>query len=235
MSHNFRQRNTTFLVWVPINDFILQRYETRAVSAHNRIETGVFGFLYNCIARWRHQMDTFSAFLGPLWGESSGRRWIPLTKASDGELWCVLWSVLDKWLSKQSSHLWFEMPSRSLWRHYNGSLSNQYFWTNRWLLSTLIASDACRLPHLKNMRISYYFAPSCGYSCCLNSTRCTGNCKLELPVTDTDRSMKPRLLISNDGLGAISYAVQYQQHGGIWCWWRDNWSFTDLIYLLFSI
>ena len=28
---------------------------------------------------------------GPLWGESTGHRWIPLTKASDTELWCFLW------------------------------------------------------------------------------------------------------------------------------------------------
>ena len=29
---------------------------------------------------------------GPLWGEFTGHRWIPLTKASDAELWCFLWS-----------------------------------------------------------------------------------------------------------------------------------------------
>ena len=28
---------------------------------------------------------------GPLWGESTGYRWILLTKASDAELWCFLW------------------------------------------------------------------------------------------------------------------------------------------------
>ena len=27
---------------------------------------------------------------GPLWGESIDDRWIPLTKASDVELWCFL-------------------------------------------------------------------------------------------------------------------------------------------------
>ena len=27
---------------------------------------------------------------GPWWGESTGHRWIPLTKASD---WCFLWSA----------------------------------------------------------------------------------------------------------------------------------------------
>ena len=30
---------------------------------------------------------------GPLWGEFTGHRWIPLTKASDAELWCFLWST----------------------------------------------------------------------------------------------------------------------------------------------
>ena len=30
---------------------------------------------------------------GPLWGKSIGHRWIPLTKASDAELWCFLWSA----------------------------------------------------------------------------------------------------------------------------------------------
>ena len=30
---------------------------------------------------------------GPLCGEFTGHRWIPLTKASDVELWCFLWST----------------------------------------------------------------------------------------------------------------------------------------------
>ena len=30
-----------------------------------------------CVAWWRHQMEIFSALLTPLWGESSGHRWIP--------------------------------------------------------------------------------------------------------------------------------------------------------------
>ena len=32
---------------------------------------------------------------GPLWGESTGDQWIPLTKDSDAELWCFLWSALE--------------------------------------------------------------------------------------------------------------------------------------------
>ena len=33
---------------------------------------------------------------GPLWGESTGPRWIPLTKYSDAGLWCFLWSAPEQ-------------------------------------------------------------------------------------------------------------------------------------------
>ena len=33
---------------------------------------------------------------GPLVGESTGHRWIPLTKASDAELWYFLWFVREQ-------------------------------------------------------------------------------------------------------------------------------------------
>ena len=33
---------------------------------------------------------------GPLWGESPGHRWIPLTKSSDADLWCFLWSAPEQ-------------------------------------------------------------------------------------------------------------------------------------------
>ena len=64
---------------------------------------------------------------GHLWGEFTGPRWIPLTKASDAELWCFLWSRLDKRLSKQSWGWWFETRSRSLWRDSNGQIKNALF------------------------------------------------------------------------------------------------------------
>ena len=57
---------------------------------------------------------------GPLCGEFTRHRRIPLTKASAVELWCFLSSVLNKWLCKQSLGWWFETPSCSLWRHCNG-------------------------------------------------------------------------------------------------------------------
>ena len=66
-------------------------------------------------------METFSALLAiyALCGEFTGHRWIPHTKASDAELWCFLWSALDKRLSKQWRGGWFETPSRPIYRHYN--------------------------------------------------------------------------------------------------------------------
>ena len=55
---------------------------------------------------------------GPLCGEFTGERWIPLTKASAAELWCFLSSAPEE-TSKQSIRRWFETPSPSLWRHQN--------------------------------------------------------------------------------------------------------------------
>ena len=53
----------------------------------------------------------------PFCGEFTGYQWITLTKASDAELWCFFYLCPNKRLSKQSKLLWFETPSRSLWRH----------------------------------------------------------------------------------------------------------------------
>ena len=61
-------------------------------------------------------------FTGHLCGEFTGSRGIPRTKASEAELWCVLWSASNKRLNKQSWGWWFETPSWSLWRHCNDEL-----------------------------------------------------------------------------------------------------------------
>ena len=54
---------------------------------------------------------------GPLCGEFTVHRWIPLTKASDVEFWCFLWSAPNKCLSKQSWGWWFGTPLCHSWRH----------------------------------------------------------------------------------------------------------------------
>ena len=96
----------TILLMVILNttwkyDFIIQVFSrTRQAVCSNRTSSW-----------WR--------VTGPLCGEFTGHRWIPLTKASDVELCCFLWSALNKLLSKQSWGWWFETPSRSLWRYCN--------------------------------------------------------------------------------------------------------------------
>ena len=60
-----------------------------------------------------------SRVAGPLWGETIAHPWIPLTRASDGELWYSFDLRLNKNLSQQARRRWFETPSRSLWRHCN--------------------------------------------------------------------------------------------------------------------
>ena len=68
--------------------------------------------LHDYVIKWKHFRVT-----GPLWGESTGHRGIPLTKASDTERLCFFDQHLNKGLSKQSRYRWLETPSCSLWRH----------------------------------------------------------------------------------------------------------------------
>ena len=57
-------------------------------------------------------------------------RWIPLTKANGGDVFCDL--RLNKRLCKHLRRRWFETPSRSFWRHCNDirrlSILPRSFW-----------------------------------------------------------------------------------------------------------
>ena len=79
---------------------------------------------------------------GPLCGEFTGHQWIPRTKASAAELWCLLWSAPHKKLSEQSWGWWSETPSRPLSRHCN-------VFIHRNLVISLLCSSKCL------MRISH--------------------------------------------------------------------------------
>ena len=65
-------------------------------AMHHVIASGIHIISADSLTWWRHQMKTFSALLALLWGESTGHRWIPLTKASDAEVWCFLWSAPEQ-------------------------------------------------------------------------------------------------------------------------------------------
>ena len=91
---------------------------------------------------------------GLLWGEFTGHRWIPLTKASDTELWCFLWSApLNRRLSKQSWGWWFEMPLHSLWRHCNGHIIT---WFDRIQYHRLHRNEMCNWSHCELIKYTPY-------------------------------------------------------------------------------
>ena len=43
---------------------------------------------------------------GPLWGKFTCHRWIPLTKASDAELWGFLWSAPEQTIEQTIETIW---------------------------------------------------------------------------------------------------------------------------------
>ena len=68
---------------------------------------------------------------GPLCREFTSHWWILLTRSSDTELWCFLWLCLDKRLSKQSRHCWFEMQLEcGTWYHHRDAYSVS--WAEIW-------------------------------------------------------------------------------------------------------
>ena len=87
--------------------FTLDAYASRPVAClYSEDATNTKYINVSYIARMIHfpiTMMTSSRNIfrvtGPLWGESIGRQWIPLTKTSHVDLWCFLW------LCKQSRYL----------------------------------------------------------------------------------------------------------------------------------
>ena len=61
------------------------------------LQLGSYCFVLSCIRSYitSSNGNIFRATV-PLWGESTGHRWIPLTKASDKELWSFLWSAPEQ-------------------------------------------------------------------------------------------------------------------------------------------
>ena len=96
------QTKTSLLINIPVG---WKRWELKLLKMHSSMMTSSNG---NIIRVTDH-----------LWGEFTGHRWIPRTKASDAELcFDVFFDLrLKKRLSKQSWGWWFGTPSRPLWRH----------------------------------------------------------------------------------------------------------------------
>ena len=101
-------------------------------NGDNIVSTSIYEYLqYTKIVMTSSNGNIFRV-TGPLCGEFTGHRWIPLTKTSDAKLWCFLWSAPEQRLSKQSRRRWFETPSHSLWRNCNDLGSSRQ---SSWMMS----------------------------------------------------------------------------------------------------
>ena len=80
-------------------------------------DTCKIGRMYD--AWWRHQMETFSALLALCAGNSSVTGEFPTQRPVMRSFDVFFDLRMSKWLGKQCWGWWFEMPSRSLWRHFN--------------------------------------------------------------------------------------------------------------------
>ena len=78
-----------------------------------------------CMPWWRRQMETFSALLALCAGNSLVTSEFPSQRPVVQTFGIFFDLHLNKRLNKQSSGWWFEMPSRSLWRHCNVALQWQ--------------------------------------------------------------------------------------------------------------
>ena len=90
--------------------------------------------------------ESIFCIIGPLWGESTGYRWIPLTKASEMELWCFRWSAPERTTAQtiDTPAIWDAIAlimTSLLWNTISSSLGgtngchNDNFWCRKWLQS----------------------------------------------------------------------------------------------------
>ena len=80
-------------------------------------------FSFSCHSWWRHQMETFSAWLARCAGNSQVPGEFPSQRPVTRSFAVFFDLLLKKRFNKQSTVRWFETPSRSLWRHYNDCYS----------------------------------------------------------------------------------------------------------------
>ena len=73
---------------------------SKAINAVDPLDTFTTERIRQCRNSLQRMMTSsngnISSVTGTLWGESTGSRWIPLTKANDAEFWCFLWLVSEQ-------------------------------------------------------------------------------------------------------------------------------------------
>ena len=139
--------------WVALNKCVQYVRDSSGTQISASFDySGVFLFHVSAVRSCWNVMMTSSNWnifrvIGPLCREFTGHRWIPLTKASDAELWCFLWSLPEQTVHKHSLRRWFETPCVSLWRHCNGGTENGSHASN--MTSKLMSINSC--PATPNM------------------------------------------------------------------------------------
>ena len=98
-------------MFLPVDDYWLQTPRAGMGSC------GVPFSRHDDVIKWKH----FPRY----WPFEKGIHRSPVDSPHKGQwhralMFTCIWA-LNKWLSKQSWGWWFETPSRSLWRHCNGS------------------------------------------------------------------------------------------------------------------
>ena len=125
-------------------------------------------------SRWLHQMKTFSASLALCeMYPPEETRWFPSKRPVTRSFDVFFDLRLNKRLSKQSRHRWFETPSRSLWRHWNVYTEScthvlQLTKTSQKYMTCIF--DFCVISDLQN-RFRYF---DCFNSCSLEMQCCAG-------------------------------------------------------------
>ena len=80
--------------------YVYHTYTCRRIYNYGSLGPGIFVYLCSNSCDkpswWRNQMEKNPRYWPFVWGDSTGHRWIPLTKASDAELWCFLWSAPEQ-------------------------------------------------------------------------------------------------------------------------------------------
>ena len=144
---------------------------------------------------------------GPSWRETIGHRWIPLTKASDAELWCFLWSAPE-----QTVVLTIEMP---------------VIWDAIALIMTSLLCDPQWRLRLSSGHISLSLPTPTGTSWQTIWGHRTPVVKMTLcdpgRYCDCPRSMlSPRQLSQRDVHAYLYLHALYQHRAGapsVGCWW----------------
>ena len=112
-----------------------------AIDAHSMVVVG------GMMTSLGHASGNNFRVISTLWGEATGHWWIPLTKTSDAELWCFLWSAHDQTIEQAIERLVITdaiaLIMTSLYWRFGcvKCVKVQNFWTHHWYWRVVTATS----------------------------------------------------------------------------------------------